>query len=370
MLTIAPPPRVFRYGSATLLVTNVVFKFCDRYSSHCAADSVPVPRLCGVVCDTPGPRPTPALFTTTSSPPNRSTTDRTAFAVSASGPSRSRTATRAPCDASTRAIPAPIPRAPPVTIAVFPVSMAAASLALRVRRHAGLLDEADGGARSVDGLRPRHRLLHAGRHLPAQVARHVRIPRTGHDDAADTAQPLERMRRQDAVNRVEGKSMPVRVDMRLVARELLLEAGVDLVRVARLGEHALPHLGIRGVMHAVPRLADRGRHDDGAARLSRGVDHAAQIPEAHGDEREDRIQRRPDGIGARVRHAVHEDVDRLGRRRPPRREAPRLDLEGGAARLVDAAGEHPRDLKRVGEQRVELEDAPPEARLEMSAHLV
>src|SRR5207245_8078404 len=232
MLTIAPPPRAFRCGSDALVVTNVVFKFCDRYSSHRAVDIASMPRLPGVARETLGslgPRPTPALFTTMSSPPNRSTTERTAFTVSAStatshataipaagseatvfsasAPSRSSTATRAPCDASTRAIPAPMPRAPPVTIAVFPVNINLSfGLAIRIRRHARLFDDADAGAAPVKSLRPRHRLFHAARHLPAEMPRHMRIARAGDDDATDAAQPFEWMRGQDRVDRMEGEA--------------------------------------------------------------------------------------------------------------------------------------------------------------------
>ena len=48
----------------------------------------------------------------------------------------------------------------------------------------------------------------------------------------------------------------------------------------------------------------------------------------------------------------------------------RLHVEGRAPRLVDSAREHVRGVERIGQQRVDLEDAPPEAPLEVMAHLV
>src|SRR5205809_1479814 len=396
MLTMAPPPHAFSAASPAAVVTNVVLRFCERYSSHCAPDMAPLPRLPRAARGTLGslaPRPTPALFTRMSSLPNRSTTDRTAFAVSASmatshataspgtasaaavfsasAPSRSRTATCAPCEASTRAMPAPMPRAPPVTMAVFPVSINLSfGLAIRIRRHARLFNDADAGAAPVKSLRPRHRLFHAARHLPAEMPRHMRVARAGDDDATDAAQPFEWMRGQDRVDRMEGEAMPVGIDVRGVACELVLEAGVDLVRIARVGEHAVPDVGIRRMMDAVPRVGGGGGHDDRATRLAGGVDHAAEITESHRNQREDRVHRRPDRIGARVGHPIDEDVDRLGCRGPARWEALRLDVEGRASRLVHAPGEDARGVKGIGEQCVDLEDAASETRLEMATHLV
>ena len=80
---------------------------------------------------------------------------------------------------------------------------------------------------------------------------------------ADVAQALERMRGQDAMDGMEGEAMAVGVDVRGVTRELGLEAPRDLVRIARLGKHPLPHVGIRRVMDAVPAVAHRRGHDHG-----------------------------------------------------------------------------------------------------------
>ena len=123
-------------------------------------------------------------------------------------------------------------------------------------------------------------------------------------------------------------------------------------------------------MDAVPRVPNGGGHHHRAAGLAGRVDHAAQVPEAHRDQREDRIDRRPDGVGARVGHAVDEDVARLRRCRAPRRKALRLHGQRSPARLVDAARQDLRRLARAGQQRVDLEDAPPQPRLEVVAHLV
>src|SRR5206468_1086657 len=139
MFTMAPPPRAFSAASPAAVVTNVVLRFCERYSSHCAPDMAPLPRL---------------------------------------------------------------PRAAPVTMAVFPVSINLSfGLAIRIRRHARLFDDADAGAAPVKSLRPRHRLFHAARHLPAEMPRHMRVARAGDDDATDAAQPFEWMRGQDRVDR-------------------------------------------------------------------------------------------------------------------------------------------------------------------------
>src|SRR6266508_2125997 len=146
MFTIAPPPRAFRCGAAAFVVTNVVRRFCASCWSQAAEDISSIPPVALTMFGSTGRRPTPALLTTMSSPPSCSTTVRTAAATSdstatshasaipgagraaavfsASMPSRSSSATRAPWAAITRAIPAPIPRAPPVITATVFVSIA------------------------------------------------------------------------------------------------------------------------------------------------------------------------------------------------------------------------------------------------------
>src|SRR5262245_5676709 len=103
-----------------------------------------------------------------------------------------------------------------------------------VTRHRQLLDHADGGAWSVEGLRPCQRLLYAGRDRPAEVPRDVRIACSGYDHLSEAAQTAEGVRGEDAVDRVKGEPMPVRLDVRCVSRELVFEARGDLVGVTRL----------------------------------------------------------------------------------------------------------------------------------------
>jgi hypothetical protein len=107
-----------------------------------------------------------------------------------------------------------------------------------------LLDVGDRALRPVDGARPRDGFLDARRDLEAQVPRHVRVLGTGHDHAPDVAEALERVRGEDAVDGVEGVAMPVRLDIVGATRQVLGEALGDFVGVARLGQNALPHLGV------------------------------------------------------------------------------------------------------------------------------
>src|SRR5579863_4122407 len=97
--------------------------------------------------------PTPALRTATSTPPNASCTSVTALTTSSSSemsqrtessspPSpppgrRSSTATRAPASRRTDTVAAPIPLAPPVTMALVPASSTAGSVHIGGQRRAG-----------------------------------------------------------------------------------------------------------------------------------------------------------------------------------------------------------------------------------------
>ena len=145
MLTIAPPPRAFRCGSAAFVVTNVVRRFCERVfvpplRRHLGAEAAGRLRHvriggpaadAGVVHDDVEPAealgdPLHGLGcvgldrdVARSAIPGTGSADAV---FSASVPSRSRMATRAPCAAITRAMPAPMPRAPPVTSASLPAA--------------------------------------------------------------------------------------------------------------------------------------------------------------------------------------------------------------------------------------------------------
>lgn len=77
----------------------------------------------------------------------------------------------------------------------------------------------------------RHRLLDAARNVEAEVARHVRILGSGHDDAPDVAEALQRVGGQDPVDRMEGVAAAVGLDVVGVSGELLAEARGDLVAV-------------------------------------------------------------------------------------------------------------------------------------------
>ena len=136
--TIEPPPRSISGGIAALASRNAPVRFtssvrCQRSSSTSAAAP---------------PNPRPAFATTTSSPPNASTAVATAArtcpssavspatarppvsaATSSSGSGRRPvTTTFAPSRANMRAVAAPIPVPPPLTIATLPSSRICASL--------------------------------------------------------------------------------------------------------------------------------------------------------------------------------------------------------------------------------------------------
>ncbi len=96
----------------------------------------------------------------------------------------------------------------------------------------------------------------------------------------------------------------------------------------------------------------------------------AEVAEAGGDQREDRVDRREDGVRARVRDAVHEHVHALGRRLAPGRIQHGLLGQRGLSRLVDGAGEDPARMVGIGEERVDLEDALAEAGFQVVPHLV
>src|SRR5438046_10182655 len=69
-------------------------------------------------------------------------------------------------------------------------------------------------------------------------------------------------------------------------------------------------------------------------------------------------------------NAVDDDVDALLACLPPRWIERGLLLERPAPRLVDGAGEDPAWVMGISEERVDLEDALAQPRLEMVAHLV
>ena len=202
------------------------------------------------------------------------------------------------------------------------------------------------------------------------MTRHRRVLGSRHDDAADVLEAPQRVHGEERVHGVEAEARAVRLEVLGPARVVLGEAAHDLVRVARRREHALPDLRVRGVRDAVPPVGHGRGQDHGAAGRTRRVHDAAQVAEARGHEREDRVHEREDRVGARVRHAPDEDVEALAREVAPRRVEPRHRLEHLAPRLPDAARHDLRDVPGVGQERVQLEHAAAQARLEVAAHLV
>src|SRR5215470_19968053 len=122
--------------------------------------------------------------------------------------------------------------------------------------------------------------------------------------------------------------------------------------------------------YTIPRVAGGRRHDHRAAGLAHGLDHAAKISQPGRDESQDRVYGGEDGVGTRIGDAVDEDVDALLACLPPGRIEPSLLVERRATRLVDGAGEDPAWVMGIGEERIDLEDALAQLRLEMVAHLV
>src|SRR5919204_4413772 len=115
--TIAPPPRRFMYGMAVREQRNTAVKLRSTTASHSARESsVAGLRLAR-----------PALFTRRSMLPcSRSACAKAPATTRSSVTSlpvlTSKATTRAPCSAKSRAVAAPMPRAPPVTMATLPSS--------------------------------------------------------------------------------------------------------------------------------------------------------------------------------------------------------------------------------------------------------
>src|SRR5439155_20329124 len=98
----------------------------------------------------------------------------------------------------------------------------------------------DRRTRAVTLLGERHRLLDTAGHLEAQVARHRRVAWRGDDHAADVAETLEGIDREDRVHGMKAEPRAVRLDVVWPARVVVGEAPHDLVRILRRSQPALP----------------------------------------------------------------------------------------------------------------------------------
>src|SRR5262249_59775695 len=110
-----------------------------------------------------------------------------------------------------------------------------------------------------------HRLLDTTGDGEAEMAWNRRIVRGGDDHAADVAETLERVDREDRVHGMKAEPRAVCLDVVGPAGVVVGEAPHDLVRVSRCPEHALPHLGIGRGRHSIPALPHPWRYGHRAA---------------------------------------------------------------------------------------------------------
>src|SRR5439155_13755850 len=88
---------------------------------------------------------------------------------------------------------------------IRPLRSAGLRSELRVGRHRRLRHDTDARVRAMKRLSTRDRFFDTRRDVEPEMTRHVRVARRCDDDAAHPAESLQRMSRQDPVDRMEGE---------------------------------------------------------------------------------------------------------------------------------------------------------------------